>query len=71
MPASPVSVMRARALQPPRRISDEEKERRKAEREKKKTAIPTWLMALMLFIVFGSMITQIYATVTTSRKMAD
>ncbi|KAH9586412.1 Stress-associated endoplasmic reticulum protein [Trypanosoma melophagium] len=60
MPLSPARTMRVKAqkqnsqISTPR-LSDEEKKRLR-EKKENKSPVPTWLVVLMLFIVFGSSI---------------
>ncbi|EPY30689.1 hypothetical protein STCU_00139 [Strigomonas culicis] len=71
MPASPVTKMRARANQAPKRLSKEEKDKIKEEREKKKTAIPKWLVWFMFFLLVGSTLVQTYFVLTSSPKLTE
>nr|CCC52518.1 conserved hypothetical protein [Trypanosoma vivax Y486] len=75
MPLSPVRSMRIKAqkqnslINNPR-LSDEEK-RRIRERRENVSPVPAWMAAAMLFLVFGSILVQIYFTVKTSPKMGQ
>lgn len=71
MPASPVTRMRVRGQQNAKRLTEEEKLRRREEREKKQTAVPTWLIWFMVFVLVGSSVVQIYFSVVASPKMKD
>ncbi|KPI89290.1 hypothetical protein ABL78_1623 [Leptomonas seymouri] len=70
MSGSRLAKLRARSRETPRRLSEEEKLRRREEREAKKSAIPPWLMWSMVAIMLGSIVVNLYFAVVTSPKMS-
>lgn len=76
MPGTPTQRMRASAkkiegaISSPR-ISEEEKERRKIEKADKESTVAPWIVGLLLFVVLGSTVVQIFFTIQTSPSMSD
>jgi hypothetical protein len=76
MPGTPTQRMRASAkkvegaIASPR-ISEEEKERRKKEKEEKQSSVAPWVVGLLLFVVLGSSVVQIFFSIQTSPSMSD
>lgn len=76
MPGTPTQRMRAsakkidNAIASPR-ISEEEKERRKLEKEEKGSAVAPWIVGLLLFVVLGSSVVQIFFSIQSSPSMSD
>jgi cell division septal protein FtsQ len=76
MPGTPTQRMRASAkkvesaISSPR-ISEEEKERRKIVKEEKSNGVAPWIVGLLLFVVLGSSVVQIFFSIQSSPSMSD
>lgn len=76
MPLSPTQRMKLSAkkvdsaIAAPR-ISEEEKKRREQQKEEAKSAVPQWVVGLLLFVVVGSSIFQIFFSIQTSPSMSE
>lgn len=76
MPGTPTQRMRASAkkvesaIAAPR-LAEEEKERRKKEKEEKQASVAPWVVGLLLFVVLGSSVVQIFFSIQNSPSMSD
>eukprot|EP00331_Platyophrya_macrostoma_P031931 CAMPEP_0176438426 /NCGR_PEP_ID=MMETSP0127-20121128/19274_1 /TAXON_ID=938130 /ORGANISM="Platyophrya macrostoma, Strain WH" /LENGTH=78 /DNA_ID=CAMNT_0017822369 /DNA_START=75 /DNA_END=311 /DNA_ORIENTATION=- len=75
MPLSPTQRMKLSAkkidsaIAAPR-VSDDEKKRREKEKEEAKSAVPQWVVGLLLFVIVGSSLVQIFFSIQNSPSMS-
>ena len=53
------------------KLSAEEKEKKKKEKEEKQSEVAPWLVGLLMFVVLGSSIVQIYFSIQHSPSMSE
>eukprot|EP00331_Platyophrya_macrostoma_P030230 CAMPEP_0176440884 /NCGR_PEP_ID=MMETSP0127-20121128/20851_1 /TAXON_ID=938130 /ORGANISM="Platyophrya macrostoma, Strain WH" /LENGTH=78 /DNA_ID=CAMNT_0017825523 /DNA_START=56 /DNA_END=292 /DNA_ORIENTATION=- len=75
MPLSPTQRMKLSAkkidsaIAAPR-VSDDEKKRREKEKEEAKSAVPQWVVGMLLFVIVGSSLVQIFFSIQNSPSMS-
>ena len=53
------------------KLSTEEKERLKKEKDEAKSAVQPWIVGLLMFVVLGSSIVQIFFSIQNSPSMSE